>query len=130
MILLARNTSRRMQHVDGAGVLGQVGRLLDGRIAAADDDQRLVAEARQRTVADGAGADAAVLVLLLGRQAQVVGPRAGGDDDRVRLVRLAFERLQLEGLLAEIDVDDVVGDDPRAEVDRPAAASGSSAPGR
>src|SRR5262249_48047716 len=36
-----------MNEVDSAGELAQVRRLLDGRIAAADDDDRFVAEARQ-----------------------------------------------------------------------------------
>ena len=79
-----------MDHVDRRGVLGEVSGLFDGRVAAADDDQRLVAEARQGTVADGTRADAAILERFFRRQAEVVRPRAGGDDQRMRFVLLAF----------------------------------------
>ena len=75
-----------MDHVDRAGKLAQVVGLFDGRIAAADHHQRLVAEAGQRAVAYGARADAAILILLFRRQAEVVRPGAGGHDQRVRLV--------------------------------------------
>ena len=75
-----------MDQIDRAGELGQVVGLFDGRIAAADDGQRLVAESRQRPVANGARADAAVLELLLGGQAEIVRPGAGGHDHGVRLV--------------------------------------------
>ena len=47
MIFDARSSSRRWTRYTLAGELGQVGRLFDGRVAAADDHQRLVAEARQ-----------------------------------------------------------------------------------
>ena len=82
-----------MDQVDVAGELRQVRRLLDRRVAAADDDERLVAEARQRPVADGAGGDAVVLEAVLRRQAEVVGPRAGGDDDGLGLDRLPPSRV-------------------------------------
>ncbi len=72
-----------VDQVDDRGELGQVGRLFDGRVAAADDDQRAFAEARQRAVADGTGTDAAVLELLFRGQAQVVRPGTGGHDHRV-----------------------------------------------
>ena len=86
-----------MDQVDRAGELAEVVGLFDGRIAAADHGQRLVAESRQGPVADRAAADAAVLVLLLRRQAEVVRPGAGGHDHRLRLVALAVGGGQAEG---------------------------------
>ena len=47
-----------------AGEIREVGRLLDGRVAAPHDHQRLVAEPRQVAVAEGAGAHAPVLEIL------------------------------------------------------------------
>ena len=60
---------------------GEVARLLHRRVAAADDGHVLAAE--ERAVAHGAGADALVLELVLAREAEVLGARAGGDDDRL-----------------------------------------------
>ena len=78
-----------MDQIDAAGELGQIGRLFDGRVAAADDDQRLVAKARQGPVAHGAGAHAPVLIRLFRRQAQIIGPGAGGHDHGLGLDRFA-----------------------------------------
>ena len=61
-----------MDHVHLRGELGQIRRFFDGRIAAADHHQRLVAEPRQGAVAHGTGADAAVLVGVFRWQAQVI----------------------------------------------------------
>ena len=87
-----------VDQVDRAGELAEIVGLFDGRIAAADDGQRLVAEPRQGPVADGTGADAAILVLLFGGQAEVVRPGAGGHDHRVRLVVLPSEAVSRNGL--------------------------------
>ena len=106
-----------MDQIDDAGELGQIVGLFDGRIAAADHGQRLVAESRQRAVADRTRADAAVLELLFRRQPEIVRPGAGGHDHGVRLVGVAVGGGQLERLAGEIDVDDVLGNDARAEVD-------------
>ena len=76
-----------MNHVDAAGELAQVSPLFDGRIAAADDDQRLVAKPWQRAIAHGAGADAPILVRLFRGQAQVVCPGAGGHDHGLGMER-------------------------------------------
>ena len=118
MIMLARSLIAAVDHVHFGGVLRQVGGFFDGRVAAADDDQRLVAEPRQRAVADGTRADAAVLVGVLRRQAQVIRPSACGDDERVRFIRVAAERSHDERPALEVHFDDVVGDDARAEVER------------
>ena len=76
-----------------------------------------VAEPRQGPVADRAGADAAVLESLLRREAQVVRPRPGGHDHGNGLIGLAVRGGQGEGLAGEVDGHDVLGDDPRLEVD-------------
>ena len=78
----------------------------------------LIAEPRQGPVADGAAGDAPVLELLLARQAEVVGPGAGGHDHRLSLVTLAVGSRQAEGARLDIDVDDIVGYHPGAEVPR------------
>ena len=74
MIMLARSLSRRwtMWTVDAYFV--RYDAFFHGRVAAADDDQRLVAEAGQGAVAHGAGTDAAILVCLFRRQAEVICP--------------------------------------------------------
>ncbi len=105
-----------MDEIYNAGELAQAVGLFDRRVAAADYDQRLVAESRQGAVANRTGADAAVLELRFGGQAEVVRPGAGGDDHRVRLVGVAVGGGEFEGLGGEIDVGDVFGDDSRAEV--------------
>ena len=102
--------------MDGAAELGQVGPLLDGRVAAADDDDRLVAEPRQRPVADGARRYPLVLEPVLARQSEVVRPRPGGDDDRSGLDRLAVVGGQRERRLLEHAGDDVLRLDPGADV--------------
>ncbi len=87
MIFDARSSIAAMDQVDPAGELAQVGRFFDGRIAAADHDQRLVAKPRQRPVAHGAGADAVVLERVFRRQPQIIGPGAGGHDHGLGLDR-------------------------------------------
>ena len=128
-------------HVHLAGELGQVGRFFDGRVAAADHDQRLVAKAGQGAVADGTRRDAVVLEMVLRWQAEVVRPAPGGDnhgmgfdrferpiDDFVLFV--AIDRGQAKRALLEIDLDHVLRHDARAEIDRLLAASTPSVRGR
>ena len=62
-----------MDEINLAGEFGEKVAFFRGRISAADDNQRLVAIARERTVADGAGTDAAIFVSCFRIQAQVVG---------------------------------------------------------
>ena len=73
------------------GELGEEGRLLHRRVAAADHDDVLVAE--EEAVAGRAGRDAAALAACsLGLEAELARRRAGRDDDRVRLVLLVAAR--------------------------------------
>ena len=60
---------------------GQVGGLLTGGIAAAHDDERLVAEHRQGAVTSGAIGDPLGLQQILARHAQMPVAGTGGDDD-------------------------------------------------
>ncbi len=105
-----------VDQVDAAGEFRQVGRFFDGRIAAADHDQRLVAKPRQRAVAHRASTDAAILEGLLRRQTQVVGPGAGGHDHRLGLDDVAAERRQWEGCRWKSTLTTSSVIDARAEV--------------
>ena len=78
-----------MDQVNDAGELGQIIGLLDGRVAAADDDQGLVPESRQGPVAHGTGADAPILERFFRGQAEVIRPGPGGHDHRQSLVGFA-----------------------------------------
>ena len=66
---------------DVRGDVRQVQRFFDRGVAAADDGDVLVAE--EEPVAGGAGRDALAAEGLLGRQAEVLGRGAGGDDQRI-----------------------------------------------
>ena len=70
-----------IDQVHVAGELGEVVAFFAGGVAAADDNQRLVAEARQAAVAHSAGGDAVVLEFGFGFEPEVVRAGAGGDDD-------------------------------------------------
>ncbi len=59
----------------------EVKRLFAGGIAAADHDERLVAERGQRTVARRAVSHALGFQLMFARHAEMLVARAGGDDD-------------------------------------------------
>ena len=90
------------------GDVREVQRLLDRGVAAADDADVLAAI--EEAVAGGAAADAAAHERLLGRQAEVLGRGAGGDDQRVAGV-VAGVAAQVNGRLREIDRVDVVEHD-------------------
>ena len=102
-------------------VLGEVGRLLRGGVAAADDRERLVAEDGDSTIADGAGRDTALPVGLLALEAETLRRRTGRDDERVRglglLVLLELAPVA-ERTRGEVDLGDGLGDDLRAEAER------------
>jgi hypothetical protein len=94
------------------GDVGQVQRLLDGRVAAPDDDDFLAAV--EEPVAGGAAAHAAAHERFLGRQAQVLGRGAGGQDQRVAGIGAGVAH-QFERARGEIDLVDMVEHDPGIE---------------
>src|SRR5581483_12271321 len=57
-----------VDEVSRAGEFAEIRAFFDGRIAATDDDERLIAKAGQGAVADGAGRNAAILEAVFGRQ--------------------------------------------------------------
>src|SRR6478752_5986143 len=94
------------------GKLGQVTGFLHGGVTATDHDNRLIPEARQRSIANRAGRNTSILVSVLARQAEVIGPCAGGDDECLRLDRLSVMRGEREGSLLEVHLHDVLRLDP------------------
>ena len=92
--------------------LGQKGRLLHGRVAAADDHDLLVAE--EGGVADGAVRDAATLEGDLRLEPELPRVRPRGDDHRLGEVLLVAD-VDAEGALREVDAGDVVGQELGAE---------------
>ena len=70
-----------MHEDDLAGDVGEIERLLDGSIAAADHDHFLAAI--EEAVAGGAGRDAIAQEALLGGKPEITRLGAGGDDQRV-----------------------------------------------
>ena len=101
-----------VEEVDLRGEAGQVERLLDGRVAAPDHGDRLVAE--EEAVAGGARRDAVSAEPLLGRQAEPDRRGAGRDDDGLAAV-LGAARPRPEGAAGEVDAVGVDVDDARPE---------------
>ena len=101
-----------VDQVDVGGELRQEERLLERRVAAADDVDVLLAE--ERRVTGRAGRDAAALVLLLRLDPEPARARAGGDDHGPRAVLVVADP-DPERLLGEVDAGDVVGHVLRAE---------------
>ena len=87
-------------------------RLLHRGVAAANDDDDLVAE--ERAVTRRAVGDASPLQRPLGRQAELAGARAGRDDHGVRSVLVAAD-VHAERPLREVDARHVVRDELGAE---------------
>ncbi|MCY1291136.1 hypothetical protein D9M70_403130 [compost metagenome] len=96
-----------MDQVHFLGDVGQVQRFLDRGVAAADHADHLVAV--EEAVAGGAGGNALAGEGFLGRQAEVLGGGAGGDDQRVAAVGAAVT-LEDEGTLLQLGGVDVVVD--------------------
>src|SRR5690606_20432482 len=99
---------------DLGGKIGEEERFLDRGIAAANDQHFLVAI--EKAIAGGAGGDAEALELLLAGQAQPLGLGAGGDDYAVGGIDIAAIAGEDEGTLVEVDIDDEVVDDFRADM--------------
>ena len=100
-----------------ATVLCQERSLLGRRVTTANNEERLVAEDGDGTVADGAGGDAVLPVLVLAGEVHAAGGGAGGEDDGVGgvcLVRVEFGG-EGERALGEVEVCDGVCDDFGAE---------------
>ncbi len=97
-----------MYQVDLAGDVGQVQRLFDRGVAAADHHHILVLV--EEAVAGGAGGDAAALEGFFGGDAQVLGGGAGGDDQCVAGV-LGTVADQPERALRQVCRVDMVEDD-------------------
>src|SRR5690606_24005070 len=106
--LLGAQLVATVDQVDFLGDVGQVPRLFDGGVAAADHSHHLVAV--EKAVAGGAGGHALAGERLLGGQAQVLRRGAGGDDQRVAAVGAAVT-LEHEGALLQLGGVNVVVDD-------------------
>ncbi len=94
--------------------VGEEDRLLDGRVAAADDHDFLALV--EEAVAGRARRDAVALERLLALDAEPARLRAGRDDQRVARVVIAGIALEPERTLRKIDLHDVVHDDLGADV--------------
>ena len=101
-----------VNEVDLAREAADERRLLERRVAAADDRDDLVAE--ERGVARRAVRDAAALEAQLRLEPELAGARAGRDDDAVGLV-LVVADVDPEGTLREVDARHVVGEELGAE---------------
>lgn len=105
------------EHGHVAGISGQEHGLFGGRVSATDHDQVLLPEDGGGTVAHGTGRDSVVPVLVLAREVQAAGDRAGGKDDSVGGVLGVRVPLggELEGPLGEVQLGDSLADDLCAE---------------
>src|SRR5205085_6875447 len=115
--------------VDGAGILGQVGCFLDGRIAAAHNNERLVTKTRQGAVTDRAGGNAVIFETVFGGKAEVVGPGPSCDNNRQRFKACSLDALpfgfaggvrweQDKRIGSKIDAQKILSYDSGAEIDR------------
>ena len=112
--LLCPQAVAPMDHRHLAGVVGEVKRLLDGRVAAADHQHLAFAE--EEAVAGGTGRDAEAQEALLARQAEPLRLRPGRDDDRVGRIDRAAVALADHRAGVEIAFDDHVEISLRADM--------------
>ena len=108
------------QHRHVAAVFGQEHGFFGGGVAAADDDERFVAENGHGAVADGARADAVLPVFVLAGEVEAAGGGAGGNDEGVGGVgggggAVGVFAPEFEGARGEVDSGDGFGDDFGAE---------------
>ena len=103
-----------MDQGDVGRMVGQVQRLLDRGIAAADHRDLLAAI--EESVAGRTGADALALQRLLAVEAQPLRLRAGRDHQHLALVHVAAVAGQAERAARHIDADDRVVHQARADV--------------
>ena len=101
-----------MHQGDGRGDVGQINGFLDSSIAAADNRHGLLLV--EESVTGRAGGDALALESLLGRQAQVLRGRSGGNNQGVAGV-CALVPGQDEGPLGQGGGMDMIEDDLGAE---------------
>ena len=108
-IFSARKRIAAVDQGDVMAVVGEVQRFLDRGVAAADHRDFLAAV--EEAVAGRAGRRAPALHMLFGRQAEPLGLRAGGDDQRVGEILRAAVAGQPERAARKVDRGDVVPDD-------------------
>ena len=113
-IFSARNEFAPVHHRDFGGDVGKVERFLDGGIAAADDDDRLLA--KEESVASRAGRNAEALECVLARQAEPLRLRPGRQNDRLRSDGTAAVAADAEGPLPEFERHDGVVFDAGADM--------------
>src|SRR5262249_43067549 len=95
------------------GELRQEDRLLHRGVAAADDNDLLIAV--ERGVTDGAVRDSATMERALGLEVELARGRARGDDHGLGAVLLITDR-NAEGVLREVDLGDIVGEELGSEL--------------
>src|SRR5271154_3418764 len=103
-----------MYYGDLGGDLGEVERLLDRGIAAADDDPLLPPE--EKAVAGRESRDTEALEHLFARQAQPLGLGARRQDDRLGRQAASADALNPKGMHGQIERDNVLVLDPRADM--------------
>ena len=106
---------------DVVAVIGHVQRFFDRGVATADDGDLLAAI--EEAVAGRAGRHAPALQMLFGREAEIFGLGAGGDDECVGVIVRAAVAGEQERTPRQIDATDVVPNDLRARHARPGPAS-------
>ncbi len=98
------------------GEIGQEQRFLDRGIAAADHEHFLVAI--EEAVAGGAGGNAIAAEFLFAGQIEPARLRAGRKDQRVGEIDIAGIAIEPERAARQIELVDVVGDHPGADMGR------------
>ena len=103
-----------MDHGDVGRDVGEMQRLLNRGVAAADHGDLLAAE--EEPVAGRAGRDAEALERLFARKTKVFGLRSGRQNDRLRRERASAVAANDERPLSKLEPDHVLALDARADV--------------